>query len=500
MKRYNYSLKKIMESYLLTEAEEVWSRDKMIDTATADYDEDTAEEEGFYDLEPGVVDINKYEAMNMLEAFEPGLNYLAQILVSNNGDKYDYTSPVPITPKLFKEQNTPERTAVILFLQLILQVVATPYDTVAAFGTGTQNAVSAYRASKGLSEEPLIDADFVAELLNGDLGFQIEDKRTETIKTKANEALKLVSDMNEEVESFRIIKLLPYAREVLVKKCLESLTNFSEGSAGLPAAVTYLENQMLGYTQRHKGCAKWVNIYCQFDEQINHGANSAWGGWKYNRKGTFITKLKSTSLGPKLAKIFTKMVVGKSQPDHSYGGEINQIAKGQVLDSGQVKKMKPGNIVGFWYDTSSYQAQAFYESATNQVQCSPGESKKINFLGSEPGYSFWKKGALGPFFEDQNGDLFDPKRAERGEYGAGTEFTFSNSAPCIPALNSHIGICVGSYEGMPVVAHNVGGDVTFDLYDASANMFYGGYCKVLWIDTSHQGTAKEYAFLSEDDV
>lgn len=182
-------------------------------------------------------------------------------------------------------------------------------------------------------------------------------------------------------------------------------------------------------------CGQFVN---DFSKKLKYVGN-AWLAHDLDQVGNRVMS-SYTSLTPQqIEKIFSifKEIEKKGGPkERKSGGQVENI---KSLQQSLIKNISPSNlkvddVVGIYYPDSSHHEEAFHEAG------------KPYFVSD--GKGGWKKG-----------------KTISGGKGFG--------------MNTHVGIVGGKKNGVPLVFHNIGGNVYSDPYN---NIKGGG--KIMWIKRS----------------
>jgi hypothetical protein len=182
-------------------------------------------------------------------------------------------------------------------------------------------------------------------------------------------------------------------------------------------------------------CGTFVN---EFSKKLTAVGN-AWLAHDIDKAGTRVMS-SYTSLNPeqidKVFNIFKKIVNQGGPKARKNGGQVESI---KSLQQELIKDVSPSNlkvddVVGIYYPPSDHHEEAFYEAG------------KPYFVSD--GKGGWKKG---------------------NTISTGKGF----------GMNTHLGIVGGIKNGVPLIFHNIGGDVYSDPY----NKLRGGG-KIAWIKRS----------------
>lgn len=283
------------------------------------------------------------------------------------------------------------------------------------YGNNTKNAVMKFQKDNGIKQ-----TGFVGSVTSKALG---------------------VNSMSNKSSSSSIQKIEPKKTEVKPKEKLQ--TGVTKDSLLSPSIDVGFKNKFniaklsdtdstyvckAGQTQ----CGQFVN---DFSKKLSYVGN-AWLAHDLDQVGQRVMS-SYTSLKPeqieKVYSIFKQIEKQGGPEERKSGGQVENI---KSLHQGLIKNvissnLKVDDIVGIYYPGSSHHEEAFHEAG------------KPYF--TTDGKGNWKKG----------------KNISGGK-GFG--------------MNTHVGIVGGVKNGVPLIFHNIGGDVYSDPYN---NIRGGG--KIVWI-------------------
>jgi hypothetical protein len=182
-------------------------------------------------------------------------------------------------------------------------------------------------------------------------------------------------------------------------------------------------------------CGQFVN---DFSKKLSYVGN-AWLAHDLDKVGNRV-KSSYTSLSPdqveKIFNIFKQIEKQGGPKERKSGGQVEIIKtlQQELIKPVSASDLKVDDVVGIYYPGSAHHEEAFHQSG------------KPYFVSD--GKGGWKKGST-----IQKGKGF--------------------------GMNTHVGIVGGIKNGVPLIFHNVSGDVYSDPFN---NIFGGG--KIVWIKRS----------------
>lgn len=174
-------------------------------------------------------------------------------------------------------------------------------------------------------------------------------------------------------------------------------------------------------------CAQFVsdNLSAVYTRLIGFQGN-AWLAhlwYKPNLISTFQENAAETA--PKAAKVFSGL---NSRGGDGMNSSVSNLVRSVLPDQKVFGNIKLGTVVGLYYPSSTYHSRAFFEAATR-----------------------------GEFFQTEDGEPWSEEMLKKNIAFVPAE-EYANGKKSF-GMNTHLGFVGATYEGEPIIFHNVHGDV-----------------------------------------
>jgi len=175
-------------------------------------------------------------------------------------------------------------------------------------------------------------------------------------------------------------------------------------------------------------CAQFVS------NMLNKWQGSSWFAHSSAKRSVFNNNVRA--YGKKLAELFSELNA-KGGADASDNEKVKSVVRPMIPSSPPWTDLKLGDVVGLWYDASSWASTAFFEAATGKTRSS--------------GYT--DKGGSGPYFlRADNGKPWNPSMLGKDiKFKPGKTMRGGKSF----GMNTHLGFVGGIRNGEPIIFHNI---------------------------------------------
>jgi len=194
------------------------------------------------------------------------------------------------------------------------------------------------------------------------------------------------------------------------------------------------EEAILGVCSTHQ-CAQFVS------NMLNQWQGNAWFAHSRAKKSVFNKHIKSKAWRNLLAFWFSELNK-KGGPDSSDSDIIKGVLYPMIPTSTPYSNsdFKLGDVVGLWFEPSSWHAKAFFQAATGNT-----------------GAGYTTSGGSGPYFvRSDNGKPWDPSMLGKDiKFKPGRTMRGGKTF----GMNTHLGFVGGIRNGEPIIFHNIHGAV-----------------------------------------
>jgi len=359
----------------------------------------------------------------------------------------------------------------VRYVQVILKIVPNVDSSVANVGSGTVKGIKAFQKSKNIQQTGIIDQATAEEILKLPLsveqtgGDSASRQSNDTVGSRAGaSAARAFADAasstsDDLIISDEIVKIV-FGDAITSNDTAEMFASILQGD--FTTGATTVKGDTI------KNCAEWVNSFLRRVIKNYSSIPAAWLGYDPKNSGNYITNLSSPSNQDydKVEKAFNLIIQEKSMLASGVGTLLEGVLDGMAMLPSSIE-INPGCTVGLKWPGSAYLGQALYESslglAATGKDMSPGAGTRISSIN---------------FFKDEEGNYFSRKKDYTNKK------LFIDRSRGLPGINSHIGLCVGSLNNFPIIAHNAGGNLYIELFDTMESMQTG--CKIIWVNKNAQ--------------
>ena len=174
-------------------------------------------------------------------------------------------------------------------------------------------------------------------------------------------------------------------------------------------------------------CAQFVsdNLSAVYTRLIGFQGNAWLAHLWYKPNLISVFQENAAEIAPKAAKIFSAL---NSRGGDGMNSSVSGLVRSILPDQKIFSNIKLGTVVGLYYPSSTYHSRAFFEAATR-----------------------------GDFFQTEDGEPWSEEMLKKSVAFVPSE-EYANGEKSF-GMNTHLGFVGATYEGEPIIFHNVHRDV-----------------------------------------